>query len=85
MNELVESLIELSKEIEAEDPIDWADLPISEDSVYSTIALSTVEAFDKIKDPNTRSFTMLATITKLVAENFVLNLKLQREYGKIQM
>jgi len=47
--------------------------------------LSTVEAFDKIKDPNTRSFTMLATITKLVAENFVLNLKLQREYGKIQM
>jgi hypothetical protein len=32
MNELVESLIELSKEIEAEDPIDWADLPISEDS-----------------------------------------------------
>jgi hypothetical protein len=83
MNETIEALIGLSKEIEAEDPIDWSDLPINEDTVYRTIATSTVEAFDKIKDPNTRSFTMLATITKLVAENFVLNLKLQGQYGKV--
>ena len=66
----------LAQEIEIEDPIDWGMLSISEENAYNLISANVVNQFDKY-DHSEREI-MIATITKLVVENFVLNLKLQK-------
>jgi len=71
----VNELVELAKEVEVADPIDWSNLNIQEDDAYKLIALSMLEKFPEPWDSFTTT-TMLAVITKLVVENFVLNLKL---------
>lgn len=69
LNDLVEKIVHLAKEVEAEDPIDWGLLSVSEDDAYRLIAISVVEMFE-----HTDRLTMMATITKLIVENFRLNL-----------
>ncbi len=71
----VETLVRLAKEVEVEDPIDWGMLNINEDDAYKLVASSILEQFNEPWDINNQT-AMLATITKLVVENFVLNLKL---------
>ena len=75
--EYVQHIVNLAKEVEAEDPIDWGLLPIDEDEAYGLMASNVVGMmFDKYDLPNSRD-VFLATIVKLVVENFVLNLKLR--------
>lgn len=62
----------LAKEVEGGDPIDWGMLQVDEDTTYDLIASQVVEKFGSDID----RLTMLSTITKLVVENFVLNLTL---------
>lgn len=71
-------LIELAKEVESEDPIDWGMINIDEDEALRLIALSTFEQFADKLDTDEVKITMLVTIIKLVLENFALNLKLQQ-------
>jgi hypothetical protein len=68
----VETLVELAKEVENEDPIEWGMLSIDEDTAYKIIASQVLEIYN-----TNDQLTMLASITKLIVENFVLNLKLQ--------
>lgn len=68
----VETLVKLAKEVESEDPIDWGMLSIDEDTAYRIIASQVLEIYN-----TNDQLTMLASITKLIVENFVLNLKLQ--------
>lgn len=68
----VKTLVELAKEVENEDPIDWGMLSIDEDTAYNIIASQVLEIYN-----TSDQLTMLASITKLIVENFVLNLKLQ--------
>ena len=68
----VDQLVELAKEVETEDPIDWGMLAVDEDSAYRLIASQVIELYN-----TNDQITMLASITKLIVENFVLNLKLQ--------
>lgn len=76
----IERIAVLAQEVETEDPIDWGMLEISEQDAYKLIAMSTVNKFDK-NSAQERDI-MIATITKLVVENFVLNLKLKKvPYG----
>ncbi len=71
----VSTLIELAKEVEVEDPIDWGMLNISEDDAYKLVASSVLENFNEPWQID-KQVAMLATITKLTVENFVLNIKL---------
>lgn len=72
----VDLLVELAKDVEAQDPIDWGMLSIDEDAAYRLIAANVLEIY---KDYD--QATMLVSITKLIVENFVLNLKLiQKEH-----
>lgn len=64
-----ELLVELAKEVEVTDPIDWGMLNVNEEDSYRLMALHVAEM-----DDNTA--TLKAIITKLLVENFVLNLKL---------
>lgn len=70
----VDQLVELAKEVESEDPIDWGMLAIDEEAAYRLIATHVIELYN-----TNDQLTMLASITKLIVENFVLNLKLYQQ------
>jgi hypothetical protein len=71
----VDQLIEIAREIETEDPIDWGMLAIDEEQAYRLIALNLMEMFENIGQQD-RDITLMSMIVKLTVENFVLNLKL---------
>ena len=72
----VQRIAKLAQEIEVEDPIDWGMLSISEENAYNLISANVVNQFDKYNQ--SERDIMVATIVKMVVENFVLNLKLQK-------
>jgi hypothetical protein len=74
VNDYIDKIVMLAQEVEVGDPIDWGVLNIDEESAYRLMAMSVVEKFDT-QDQDERSI-MIATIVKLVVENFTLNLKL---------
>jgi len=69
----LKTIVELAKEIESEDPMDWSNLNVDKDLAYNIIASQVIELMKQSDD-------MIKTtmIVKLIVENFVLNLKLQR-------
>jgi|TARA_A200000159_G_scaffold157083_1_gene172742 hypothetical protein len=79
MKPTLRQLIELAKESNITDPIDWTNLNVSEDTVYDMIGLSVMEMLDKIEGKDS-DVIMAASILKLTVENFILNLRLQ---GKV--
>lgn len=77
LEDYVDHVIQLAKAVETEDPIDWGMLEVDEESAYKLVAMSVVNQFAKY-DESERT-TMIATIVKMVVENFVLNIKLQKD------
>ena len=73
----LEEMIGLAKEVESEDPIDWSYLNIDEETAYRLIALNVFEMYHDWKNSGQSEDIMLVTITKLIVENFALNLRLQ--------
>jgi len=65
----LEELIDLAKAGTEGDPIDWDGLNVTEDDVYRTLAATVLEM-----DPN--PLVQRSVIVRLLAENFVLNLRL---------
>ena len=72
----VDFLVDLAMECELEDPIDWGLLAITEKQAYQMMASQLLEQFDNI-DKEHLVPVILATATKLLVENFVLNLRLK--------
>lgn len=68
-NQGVESLVQVAKEVEVGDPFDWSDLSIDEDEAYRLMASHVLEMEDN-------SMLLAATVTKLLVENMVLNMRL---------
>ena len=71
----VETLAQLAKEVSKGDPIIWGSLSMDEMTAYRLMATSVLEQFQDISTPD-KQVTIMATITKLLVENFVLNLQL---------
>ena len=71
----LKQLIEIAKESNISDPIDWEKINLNEDTVYEMIGLSVVEMMAKIEKDENRDVLLAASIIKLTVENFVLNLK----------
>ena len=73
----VDLIAQTAQEVEMGDPIDWGMLSISEESAYQMMASGLYEQFlnTPVED---RELMLLATATKLVVENFVLNLKMYK-------
>jgi hypothetical protein len=69
----LKTIVELAKEIETEDPIDWSNLNVDKNLAYNIIASQVIELMKQSDD-----MIKTTTIVKLIVENFVLNLKLQR-------
>jgi hypothetical protein len=75
-NQGVETIVEIAKEVEIGDPFDWGTVSIDEDEAYRLMASSVLEMEDN-------SLILAATITKLLVENMVLNIRLT-QYAKVQ-
>lgn len=77
----VKDIVDLVNEIDSEDPIDWGMLNIDETQATELIANGLLDQYNTTwaqMSDHDRSIIMLATITKLVVENFTLNLKLRQ-------
>lgn len=72
---LVEQLVALAQEIDVTDPIDWADLAVSESEAYTLIANNILEQY-LTNSAEDRDMILLATVVKLTVENFALNLRI---------
>ena len=72
----VDFLVELAMECELSDPIDWGLLHITEQQAYQMMASQLLEKFGNVNKENLMP-VILATATKLLVENFVLNLQLK--------
>lgn len=71
---LVNQLVELAKEIETEDPIDFGMLGVDEDTAFTLMATAVLEMYLG-NDKDTREMILLATVVKLTVENFCLQLE----------
>jgi hypothetical protein len=72
----VDQLVDLAMECELTDPIDWGLLSITENQAYQMMASSILDQFEGVKQEEQLMIAM-ATMTKLLVENFILNLKLK--------
>ena len=72
----VKQLVQLAKDCEASDPIDWGMLSIDEESAYELMASQVLEKFSDCDKT-----ILMASVVKLIVENFVLNLKLRQRVG----
>lgn len=73
------ALLELLKEIEKEDPIDFTGLPFDSDDLRQLACLNVLELMDhwpKDIEPESRDAILAATITRLVLENMVLQARI---------
>lgn len=68
-----ELIAELAQEFELSDPIDWGLLPIREEDAYLLIAENICNIINESEDPE---LVAVVAATKLLVENFVLNLQL---------
>lgn len=76
-------LIQLTKEVDTEDPIDWEMLNIDENEAIRLIAMDVLEMFHEWSLSDEKEIVMLVTITKLILENFCLNIKLHRKENNV--
>lgn len=75
-NELINLVAELAQEVDNESPTDFGLLPVDDESVWHLMAANVIEAYMPLSDDK---IIMMATITKLVVENFVLNMRLMQK------
>ena len=70
-----EQIIELAKEVELSDMIDWEGLPLEQDRIYQIVGSQAYEVYEEFTNSEDGEAILLATVTKLLVENFVLNLR----------
>ena len=80
MNYTQEQIIDLAKNVELEDNINWDETHLDRDKVYQIVGSQVYEYYDTWAEADDKEAIMLATITKLVVENFVLNVKVNADY-----
>ena len=78
-----QQLATLMQEVEAEDPIDFADLPFNDEELRGLVAKHLCEMADAMESftPEDRNMALLAVAAKLVLENLVLHVQLLRQHG----
>lgn len=72
----VKQLADLAMQADMVDPIDWGELAIKEQDAFEMMASNVISQMEGLDDDQ-RPVVAMATITKLLVENFVLNLKLK--------
>jgi len=75
-NQTVKQLAQLAMESDKVDPIDWGMLNIKEQDAFLMMASNVLQQIESIPEEQ-RAVVAMATMTKLLVENFVLNLRLK--------
>ena len=78
----LQQLCEIAFAHEEGDPIDWGVFTNGKDQAMGMIGASILEQFDKDVITDDDKLVLLATITKLVTENMILNTKLLTSSNK---
>lgn len=73
----LEQLADLAYETEFTDPIDWDYLLIEERDAYRLMASHVLEMVDGVSEEE-RLLVCMATVTKLLVDNFLLNIKMEK-------
>jgi hypothetical protein len=74
-SEFVKILVDLAQGMEIKDNIDFGMLRIKESEAYELMANTVVEQFYNVPSEQ-KEIVMLASLVKLLVENFVLNARL---------
>jgi hypothetical protein len=69
-----QQLIDLAKEAEVTDALNWDLIKVDKETVYSIMASNVLEQFASLTDEEAQIIA-LGTITKLLVENFYLHMK----------
>lgn len=69
-------LVDIAQEVEGQDTIPWDRLAVGKEQAYKMVAASISEMFDKSEYKYDDKVIILSTMTKLVVENMLLNLKI---------
>jgi hypothetical protein len=72
----LDQLIDIAFAVEEGDPIDWSVFKDGREETMKLIGTSVLEQFDKDTYTEQDRLIVMATITKLVVENFILHSKL---------
>jgi len=70
----LEELVQLAKEVDEGDPIDWGHFDVTKDQAYNLVASGMLEHYSNC-EPSERELMLLAVATHLAVENFVLHSK----------
>ena len=73
--EYIAVLVDLAQEFDIKDNIDWGMLNIREHQAYELMANSVVDQMYSLPEEQ-REIILMASLTKLLVENFVLNARL---------
>jgi hypothetical protein len=73
----VEDIVELAMTVEEADPIDWSAVNISPDTAYRMMAAHVIDLLEEHPAAD-REMVMMGVMTKLMVENFFLNLQIQQ-------
>jgi hypothetical protein len=71
-------VIELAKQIEEADPIDWSDLPLNREAIYVVLGTTVLERTSETQSATEREIILMASLVKLTVENFVLEMRLRK-------
>ncbi len=74
----IDQLIEIAFAVEEGDPIDWGLFKHGQEQSMKMIAASILEQFDRETWTDEDRVVVMATITKLVVENFILHARLMK-------
>jgi hypothetical protein len=72
----LDDLIDIAFAVEEGDPIDWSVFKDGREETMKMIGTSILDQFDKDTYTDQDRLIVMATITKLVVENFILHSKL---------
>jgi|TARA_B110000967_G_C18555926_1_gene397692 hypothetical protein len=75
----IQQLAALAQEGEMKDPIEWGELAVTEENAFLMMAAQVLDQMEGCPEDQ-RAVVAMATMTKLLVENFVLNLRLE---GKV--
>ena len=81
LRDTITKLADLAMQAELIEPIDWEALEINQQQLFMLMASNVIEQMESVEEDQ-RAPVALATITKLLVENYISNLKLKKVLEK---
>ena len=80
-NNTVKQLAELAMEAELLEGLDWSNMAISKQQAFEKMAAEVLSQLESVSE-NERAVVAMATMTKLLVENFILTTMVQRNQNE---